>query len=119
MSTEPLQARLVGYNDEVSKGYKDRDYKAKKTTFDDFVKNAADYFDTLKDGGELFVERDGKFYRIELHTNGQHDIWAFYDPDRLMKTINSWKGKSVLEGVDVEKLKQDIRDARGHGAFRH
>jgi hypothetical protein len=95
-------------------------YHAQKTTLADFVEHADEYLESVHKEGEVFIEREGVWYRLEQAGNRTHDVWAFYDPARAMETFERGRQMgNVLKGVDTERLKQDIRDARGHGIFRH
>ena len=41
----------------------------------------------------------------------ESDIWANYDPQRVREAFR--KARGLLKGIDREKLKEDIREARG------
>lgn len=40
------------------------------------------------------------------------DIWANYDPDRALMALD--RLAEALRGVDLDRLRADIREARGH-----
>lgn len=40
-----------------------------------------------------------------------NDIWAGYDPERARAALNASHG--IFAGIDTEKLKRDIKEARG------
>jgi hypothetical protein len=42
-----------------------------------------------------------------------NDIWAGYDGERVRAALEAGVGVGALAGVDVEKLKRDIRVSRG------
>jgi hypothetical protein len=45
-----------------------------------------------------------------MRMNKHHDIWATYDPQKVREGLR--KSAGALKGVDIEVLKQDIRDQR-------
>jgi hypothetical protein len=42
-----------------------------------------------------------------------NNIWAGYDGERVRAALEASVGVGALAGVDVEKLKRDIRESRG------
>jgi hypothetical protein len=62
----------------------------------------------LDEAGEapLVLERDGQRYRLIKET----DIWAGYDPSRTRAALQ--KSTGALRGIDREKLRLDIHQAR-------
>ncbi len=73
-------------------------------TQDDLARRLADAA-----GQPVIIAHNGVRYRIE-----PEDPFAFYDPEKMREAIHAtagaWRGI-----VDAEKLKADLRAARGHG----
>lgn len=40
------------------------------------------------------------------------DIWANYDPNAVMAALEQATG--IFDGIDIEQLKADLREQRGH-----
>lgn len=59
-------------------------------------------------GKPVIVACNGVRYRIE-----PEDPFAFYDPEKVRAALH--KSAGALKGVDVEQLRADLREARGHG----
>ena len=92
--------------------------QVRRIPFDEF---AADLERVLNELGSvdetILVEKSGKTFRVELelqHSPGS-DIWKNYDPERAREALRRSAG--ALAGVDVKKLKDDIRAARGQDSI--
>jgi hypothetical protein len=80
-------------------------------SFHQFASQLPKVFDTMaKRGEKVLVEKDGMLFRLEPEKKPQ-DIWAHYDPEKVREGLR--KSAGALKGVDLEPLKQDIRDQRG------
>jgi hypothetical protein len=82
-------------------------------SFNQFARQLPKVFDTMaKRGEKVFVEKDGMLFRLEPEEAPKKpDIWATYDPEKVRAGLR--KSAGALKGVDIEALKQDIRDQRG------
>ena len=81
-------------------------------SFNQFARQLPKVFDTLaKRGEKVLVEKDGMLFRLEPEETPQKlDIWANYDPEKVREALR--KSAGALKGVDIDALKQDIRDQR-------
>ena len=59
-------------------------------------------------GAPVILEKDGE--RYVLAREDAHDIWADYDPEKVMQALR--QGTGILAGVDRESLLSDIHAAR-------
>jgi hypothetical protein len=50
------------------------------------------------------------FRRMENSMTKKQGIWVDYDPEKVRESLR--KSAGALKGVDIEALKQDIRDQR-------
>jgi hypothetical protein len=60
------------------------------------------------DKAPLRIERNGVQYLV---TRDPDDPFAYYDPKRALEGLE--KSRGALKGVDIEKLKADLREQRG------
>ncbi|HUG15095.1 MAG TPA: hypothetical protein VMM78_08750 [Thermomicrobiales bacterium] len=68
-------------------------------------------------GEPLLVDTGDRVYTLRVQTHEQADmpdIWANYDSNRVLKALEDAAG--ILEGVDVEQLKADLRIQRGQNS---
>lgn len=66
------------------------------------------------------LERGGARFRItrvsndvdtpRLRLTDEHDIWAGYDPAKILRGVHTSAG--ALQGVDTEQLKRDLAEER-------
>ena len=66
------------------------------------------------------LERRGIRFRItrmhedvdtsRLEFTDEHDIWAAYDPTKVLRAVRSSAG--ALHGVDIDQLKRDLAEER-------
>jgi hypothetical protein len=64
-------------------------------------------------GEALLVDTGDAVYALHIQKQerpAQQDIWANYDPERVLKAFDEATG--ILEGVDIEQLKSDLREQR-------
>lgn len=104
---------------------KDEDMVAtpRRMTFDDFARTLERVFDDMAEQQQpVVVERGGRLYRLAPATAEEpEDIWANYDPEKVLEAWETARKAKLFEGVDVEQLKADIKAARGqdsHGRPR-
>jgi hypothetical protein len=56
----------------------------------------------------LLVQKNGVRYRVSREVD---DPFANYDPERALEALR--KSAGALKGVDIEKLKAELREQRG------
>ena len=81
-------------------------------SFNQFARQLPKVFDTMaKRGEKVLVEKDGVLFRLEPEETPQNpDIWANYDPEKVRDGLR--KSAGALKGIDIEALKQGIREQR-------
>jgi hypothetical protein len=73
----------------------------------------------MEDGDARILERDGEAVAVvlspaayaEISGRGDDDIWAGYDPEKLLRAFDRASG--IFKGVDTDQLIKDIYEARG------
>ena len=53
--------------------------------------------------------------RFRIVRDQTSDLFADYDPERVLAALADVRG--ILAGVDIEKLKQDLREERGQDSI--
>ena len=64
-------------------------------------------------GQALLVDTGDAVFTVRVQKRERpvkQDIWANYDPEKMLKAFEEATG--ILEGVDIEQLKADLREAR-------
>jgi hypothetical protein len=83
----------------------------KRMAFAEFVGRLEEVFDSIADDDRpVLVERHGRLYRVASEPTTRPDIWANYDPERVLEVLRRSAG--ALTGVDRDELLADIHAAR-------
>ncbi len=87
----------------------------RRISFDEFARTLDAVFDGIAERQEpVLVQRGGRLYRLAPALPDQtDDIWADYDPEKVLEAWEAARKAWIFEGVDVEQLKADIKTARG------
>ncbi len=88
--------------------------QARRIQFDDFIQQVQSIFDMLAHQKEpIMVERKGRLFRVEAEPAQEaQTIWAGYNGERVANALRQSAG--AFTGIDVEQLKHDLREERGH-----
>ena len=79
--------------------------------------------DVREDGEPRALEGEGKRAIVVMTADDyaaltgapEPDIWANYDPEAVRKAFENLTG--IFDGIDVEQLKREIREARGQDSI--
>ncbi len=83
----------------------------KRMTFAEFAGQLEAVFDAIvRDDRPVLVERHGHLYRVTSEPGPRPDMWAGYDPERVLEALRGSAG--ALAGVDRDQLLADIHAAR-------
>jgi hypothetical protein len=68
------------------------------------------------DEGPVLLEKDGVVYRLNRvgRTDAKQDLWAAYDQERLLRTLDEVAGSWA--DLDTDRMIRDVYEARERGS---
>ena len=91
----------------------------RQISFEEFAESLDAVFDDVDERQEpVLVRRAGRLYQLApADARVTDDIWANYDPEKVLQAWEALRQTRPFEGVDVQQLKADIKAARGQDSI--